>query len=107
MSNPESIPEFVKITDVKEEYQTSRKTVERRRDRAREAGDTAVYRMFRLRTKDGAVFTEPTVEQVNQLTKEGRVPEWFVARSWLENSFGKRADIQQKLSEPASTSSST
>src|SRR5688572_25584007 len=52
-SMPEVLPGFIKITDVPREYQTSRKTIERRRDKARDAGDAAVYRMFKLRTKDG------------------------------------------------------
>ena len=87
---PEVIPGFVKLTDVKGEYDTSRKTVERRRDKARERADSRTYRMFRLRAKDGEIFNEPSLEEINRLTKEGRVPEWFVARSWLEKEFGKR-----------------
>lgn len=79
-------------TDVATGYNTSRKTVERRRDKARKTGDTGTYRKFRLRTRDGEILTEPTLEQVKQLRAEGRVPEWFVSQSWLEQEFGKRGD---------------
>lgn len=99
---PDLIPGFVKISDVGAEYKTSRKTVERRRDRARDTGDPKTFRMFRLRTKDGEAFTEPSVEQVNALTREGRVPEWFVARSWLEKEFGRREQGSESLAKDSS-----
>src|ERR1051325_11737028 len=86
----EAVPGFVRITEVRGEYKTSRKTVERRRDRARETGDSQLYRLFKLRTKDGEVFVEPTLDQVHRLRDEGRIPEWFVSRNWLDKEFGRR-----------------
>ena len=90
MSIPEIIPGYVRIADVGSDYRTSRKTVERRRDKARDRADAVVLRMFRLRAKDGEVFEKAAPELVQELTKEGRMPEWFVSRAWLEKSFGKR-----------------
>ena len=87
---PDLIPGFVKITEVHREFNTSRKTVERRRDKAREVGNKAVYAAFRLRTRDGEILIEPTLQQVIDLRTAGRVPEWFVSRAWLAKTFGKR-----------------
>jgi len=99
----EVIPGFVKITEIKGEYKTSRKTVERRRDRAREMGDSQVYRMFKLRAKDGEIFVEPTLDQVHQLRNEGRIPEWFVSRIWLDKEFGRRGEKGSPESDNRST----
>ena len=83
---------FVKVTDAGREYKTSRSTLDRRREAARLGGNAKLHRVFRLRTKDGEVFDQPSKGQVAQLTKDGRVPEWFVSRNWLAKEFGKRAD---------------
>lgn len=87
---PELVPGFVKISEVNKDFDTSRKSVERRRDKARQGGNAAVYRMFRLRTKDGEILIQPSLEQVKSLRAVGRVPEWFVSRSWLRKEFGER-----------------
>ena len=94
MSIPEIIPGYVRIADVGNDYRTSRKTVERRRDKARDQGNAAVLRMFRLRAKDGEIFEKPALDLVQQLTREGRMPEWFVSRNWLERTFGPRSAPQ-------------
>ena len=96
---PDLVPGFIKVTEAGREYKTSRSTLDRRREVARSAGNAKFYRVFRLRSKDGEVFDQPSKEQVAQLTKEGRVPEWFVSRSWLAKEFGKR--IEEAHDEPA------
>jgi hypothetical protein len=96
---PDLVPGFVKVTEAGIEYKTSRSTLDRRREAARTAGNAKFYRVFRLRAKNGEVFDRPSKEQVAQLTKAGRVPEWFVSRSWLAKEFGKRDEEPQD--EPA------
>jgi len=94
------VPGFVKVTDAGRQYKTSRSTLDRRREAARLSGNTKFDRVFRLRTKDGEVFERPSKEQVTQLTKEGRVPEWFVSRSWLAKEFGKRSEETKEEAPP-------
>lgn len=112
MTNPDPLPGFVRITALHDEFNTSRKSVERRRDRARETGDAKVYKAFRLRTKDGEVFAEPSLEQVKNLRTAGRVPEWYVSRAWLTKEFGERVGettgqgTRQSAGQPASVSDS-
>ena len=87
---PQLVPGFVKISEVNKDFNTSRKSVERRRDKARQGGNSGVYRMFRLRTKDGKIFIQPSLEKVKSLRAAGHVPEWFVSRSWLHKEFAER-----------------
>ncbi len=89
---PDLVPGFTKVTEAGREFKTSRSTLDRRREAARLSGNAKFHRVFRLRTKDGEVFDQPGKEQVARLTKEGRVPEWFVSRSWLAKEFGKRVE---------------
>jgi hypothetical protein len=99
---PDVIAGFIKVTEAEREYKTSRSTLDRRRDTARESGSAKLYRVFRLRAKDGEIFEQPPKEQVARLTKEGRVPEWYVSRSWLAKEFGKRANQESDAAGPAS-----
>ena len=78
---------FVKIKDVPKDFKTSRRTIERRRKQAYDNNDTATLRNFKIVTRDGDVHDQPAKELVNDLIKQGRMPEWFVARQWLTKHF--------------------
>ena len=84
------IPGFIKITKAPAEYKTSRSTILRRRDHSRNVSDSDVYQHFIVQDAAGDQVKEPSKETVARLNKEGRAPQWFVSRAWLEAEFGKR-----------------
>ena len=102
---PEVLPGYIKITQAPSEYKTSRSTIMRRRDAARKNNDSAVYRNFILQTRDGDQVHEPSRQQVQQLTQEGKVPEWYVSRAWLAKEFDERVPDQHPTTEATSASS--
>jgi len=79
--------DFISITRAAKDYPTSRRTIERKREKARKAGDNETLDAFMIRTKDGHEYKAPNEQLAHQLSKDGRQPETFVSRDWLESTF--------------------
>lgn len=89
-------------------FSVSRSTLDRCRDRARREGDEPTYGMFVLRTKDGQRLRKPAKQRVEELIKEGRVPEWYVDKAWLRRQYGLRTEKPKEGShQPGDTTESS
>lgn len=90
---PSTSKDFISITRAAKDYPTSRRTIERKREKARKTGDSETLAAFIIRTKDGHEYESPSEELAHQLSKDGRQPETFVSREWLDSTF--RQDQRQ------------
>ncbi len=81
---------FITIGTAIEQFNTSRSTLDRRRETARKNEDANTYKNFVLRTKDRETHHQPTKQLILELNKAGKQPEWLVATAWLKTQFKER-----------------
>lgn len=95
------IPGFIKKKVAAKKFNRSMRQLTRDITVAMELKDEKILQHLKLRTADGETFDGGvvTTELVNKLHKiEGRNPMWYLRRSWLEETFGRR-DEQSVPSE--------
>lgn len=99
---PKTPAGFVYFKRAARQYNVSRSTLDRRRDKAREEDDSKTYECFLVRTRSGGLLRAPSKDQVDQLVKKGEAPHWYVSKAWLEKEYGlrKRPEQGSEQSDP-------
>lgn len=86
---PPTSHDSISITQAAKDYPTSRRTIERRREKAHKTGDQETLDAFMIRAKDGSEYHAPSDELVQRLRKDGQQPETYVNKEWLDKHFGQ------------------
>ncbi len=99
---PPNLDQFVKLADAPELFNVSMTTLRRKRTKARQTDDSDTYGHFIVKTRDGEIYEQPLPELINQLIKDGKLPEWLVEHNWLSSQYGARKK-QDNTDQPPNT----
>ncbi len=87
-----AIPGFIKKRAAAQQYRRSPRQITRDITIALEMRDESVLSHLQILTEDGSIIqgNDITPALIKQLRSEGRNPMWYLRKTWLEESYGRR-----------------
>jgi len=104
---PSKLDGYIKIGEAAKQYNVSKKTIDRRTQDAKEGKD-GIQKYFRVRVESGKVYDNVTHKMMEEL--KSQQPKWWVAKSYLEKTYGSKkmtkpgkSDDGHEVSQPDKT----